>query len=304
VRTVRDHELAIRPLEEEIGVTAREQPRVRRRSRGGAEGRLVSGEDPRLADRCPHRRQRTVERLERRDACPRADPGPPSEGLGRGRSVDTQVPARQLEAGVLRVDLGRRHGPDGRPPCPFPPDQQRAGRRGVPEAVRVLAEPAPRLPGAHPRAVEEGAQTSGEILRPPPALRVIGEGPEREDGEIARGHDEDVEPRAPELDQRWILPRGGFGPFDASVDRQERGPGHAVLQARPRRTPERPPPVREPLVEGADVSPEREDLLPREVKPRSGHITSPGRGTRRIKLYPCSRRWIQHRQNGCPAGSA
>ena len=54
------------------------------------------------------------------------------------------------------------------------------------------------------------------------------------------------------------------------MDGKERGARHAVLQARPRRTPERARTAWEPLVERAHVPPEREDLCAREVEP-GGH---------------------------------
>src|SRR2546427_5858413 len=59
------------------------------------------------------------------------------------------------------------------------------------------------------------------------------------------------------------------------MDGNERSAGHAVLQARPRRTPEGAPSAWEPLVERADVPPEREDLRPRQVEPRRLHVRPP-----------------------------
>jgi hypothetical protein len=59
------------------------------------------------------------------------------------------------------------------------------------------------------------------------------------------------------------------------VDRQERCPGHAVLQPGRGRKLKRAPPARKPHVERADVSPERQDLRPIEVKPSRCHVTSP-----------------------------
>src|SRR5215472_12654033 len=63
---VRDQEIAIGSIEEEIGITAREQARGRGGTWGGAEGSLVLAEDPRIADRCLHRCDRRAKRLERR----------------------------------------------------------------------------------------------------------------------------------------------------------------------------------------------------------------------------------------------
>jgi hypothetical protein len=100
----------------------------------------------------------------------------------------------------------------------------------------------PRLPVAHPRAAEERMQAGGQVFRPAPAVDVVGEPPEREHGKVARGDDEDAEPRPPQLDQGRVLPRRGVGPLDAGVDRQQGGAWHAVLQPRPRGTPKRTPP--------------------------------------------------------------
>ena len=47
-----------------------------------------------------------------------------------------------------------------------------------------------------------------------------------------------AEPRTPDLDQRGVLPGGRLGSLDTRVDREERGAGHAVLEARPRGTTE------------------------------------------------------------------
>jgi hypothetical protein len=177
---------------------------------------------------------------------------------------------------------------------PSSPDQDRAGRRRVPQAVGVHIERAPCLPVAHPRAVEEGVQSGGEVLRPPPAFRVVRERPEREDRAVAYGDDEDVEPRPPELDERWVLPRGRFGPLDTCVDRQERGSRHAVLQPCPRRPPKGAPSGWEPLVERADVSPERDDLQPGDVEPRPGHAASPRSELSRCRVGAASPPRVSH----------
>ena len=118
-------------------------------------------------------------------------------------------------------------------------------------------------------------QPGGEVLRHPPGAGSVRQPPEREDREVARRDDVRAVPRPPELDERRVLPGGRLGALDARVDREERGAGHAVLQAGPRRTPERAPSAWEPLVERADVSSEREDLRPREVEPRRPHVRPP-----------------------------
>jgi hypothetical protein len=67
---------------------------------------------------------------------------------------------------------------------------------------------------------------------------------------------------------RWTAP-----PSDTGVDREERGSRHAVLEAGPRRTPERAGSAWESLIECADVPPEREDLRPREIERRFHRVT-------------------------------
>ena len=85
--------------------------------------------------------------------------------------------ARQPTVWTVPPPVRRRHSPDGRLPRAVPPDQDRAGGCGVPQAVGVLAEPAPRLAVGHRPAAEEGAETSGEVLGDPTALRVVRQPP-------------------------------------------------------------------------------------------------------------------------------
>src|SRR5712691_5125678 len=80
---VGNQELAIDSVENEVGIAAREEPCACHGALGSAEGRLVAGEDPRVAEGCSHRGQRPAEPVERRDASPRGDPRPPSKGLRR-----------------------------------------------------------------------------------------------------------------------------------------------------------------------------------------------------------------------------
>jgi hypothetical protein len=60
------------------------------------------------------------------------------------------------------------------------------------------------------------------------------------------------------------------------MDREKGRPRHAVLQAGPRRAPERTAPTREPLIERADMASVREDLRTREVESsRRAHVHLP-----------------------------
>ena len=89
--------------------------------------------------------------------------------------------------------------------------------------------------------------------------------------QIARRDHVDLVPRAPELDERRLVPDHRVGALDPRVDRQHRGPRHAVLQARPGRLAERMLPGGEPLVDRADPPPEGEDLRPGERETGAHH---------------------------------
>src|SRR5438094_2247473 len=233
-RGIRDQEFTIASLEKEIRVPAREEPRGSRGPCCGAECGLVARQDPRVADRRSNRGQRTTKPVERRDASTRANPRPLSESSGRGRTEDVQRSTRELEACVAGVDLRSRHGPDGWLSRTVPPNQDRAGRRGVPEAIGVVfAEGPARLTERHPRAAEEAAHASGEVLRDAQRAAFVGQPPEREDREVPCRDDVRVVTRPPDLDERRVFPGRGLGPLNTRMDREERSAGHAVLKARP-----------------------------------------------------------------------
>jgi hypothetical protein len=176
--------------------------------------------------------------------------------------------------GALRLGRPRwRHRPDDRRSCPLPADQHAAGHRGVTEPIGVLAEAVPRLGVGHPPTVEEAVQAGGKLLRLPPARTSFWQSAKGKDHAVARGHDVRAEPRSPDLDKRPVLPAGRVSAYHPRVDRQERRPRHAVLQTRPRRTAERARAGRQPLIERADVPPERQDLRPRELKSRPSQRT-------------------------------
>jgi hypothetical protein len=140
----------------------------------------------------------------------------------------------------------------------------------------VHAERAARLSVGHPRAVEDSTETGGEVIRPAPALGVVGQRTEGENSEVARGDDDDAEPRPPELDERRVRPRGRSGPLDGRVDRTQRGSRHAVLKSCPGRSPKRVRSGWKPLVEPANVPSERQDLASCQVEAGPGHGTGVG----------------------------
>jgi hypothetical protein len=96
----RDQQGAVGAVQQEVGVAAGQQPGGCRGPGigGGAEGRFVPGQDPRLADWCPHRCQRAAELLERRGG-----------GTASGARSEAARRARQPAAGtpVLAAGSGR-----------------------------------------------------------------------------------------------------------------------------------------------------------------------------------------------------
>ena len=186
-----------------------------------------------------------------------------------------QVTTRELEASVARVDHGSRHGPHDRLSRAVPANQDRAGRCGVPEPVRVHAERVPGIAVPRPRASKVAVKAGSQVLSDTQRAAFVGQPPEREDRDVPRRDEIGVITRPPQMHERRVLPGRRLGPLDTSMDGEERSARHAVLQARPRREPERAPSAWEPLVESADVPPEREDLRTRDAEPGSCQATPP-----------------------------
>ena len=115
-------------------------------------------------------------------------------------------------------------------------------------------------------------EAGGEILREPPSLLVVREPPAGEDREVAPRNDVRAESRPPQLDERGVLPRGRTRDLHASMDRERRRAGHAVLQAGPCRLPERFRAGQQPLVERLDIPSVGEDLRPREIEATLRHV--------------------------------
>ena len=101
---VRDEELAIGSLEEEVGVATRKEPR---RSRCLWRGRNVGSSRPRIHASPTGVRtgvNAPASAIERLDASPLRDPRPLCERLRRRRAEDMQVSPRELEAGAHGID--------------------------------------------------------------------------------------------------------------------------------------------------------------------------------------------------------
>ena len=117
-------------------------------------------------------------------------------------------------------------------------------------------------------------QPGRQVLGPPPPLAVLGQQRDGEHRDVLRGHHEHAVMRSPHLDQRGVLPVGRLRSRHPGVDRQQRGPGHAVLEPGPRGLPQRARTVRQPLGEPAGPLPEGQDLIPRQGEPGADHNPS------------------------------
>ena len=232
---VRDQELPIGPLEEEEGVPAREQACGCRGLAGPRGSRFVAGRIAAVADGRSHG---VSDRRARRTPRGPAARSPPT-GRTRPASPDRRCGGTGARArgGRPGVDVGWRNGPDGRLSRPVPAHQHRPGRRGVPQRVGRDAEPWPASPNfiAGHRGRRAGERRDPRL----PRRRIVGQPPEREDREVASGDDVRAVSRPPQLDERRVLPPVRLGSLDTRMDREDRRPRHAVLETRPRRTPER-----------------------------------------------------------------
>jgi hypothetical protein len=270
LRYVGDEELAPRSPVEEVCVAARQQAGGCRRSRRLAELRLVAGEDPAAADRRLHRRERLAQGSERRAGLAGSDPRPGAEPLRCRRPENVQVPAGELAARLLRLDLGPRHCPDRRCPRAVPAKQDGPRRRRVLDRV-ADAECLLQVVVLQPPPGEIGVHACRHVLGSLAAARSVGKSAQREDRAIAGRHDVHAVARPPELDERRILPARRMRALHARVDREESRSRNAVRQPGPARLPQRARPGREPLVERPGTPPEGEDLGARELERRLRH---------------------------------
>ena len=157
----------------------------------------------------------------------------------------------------LRIDGGWRHRPDRRSSRAVPSHHHSAGRGGIAQRIGVHAKSASRLAVGHRPAVEERFEPVRQLLRIPTSGTIVGQPPKGEHRSVAFGDHVRAEPWPPQLHQRRVLPAARLGTLDTGMDRQERGPRHAVLQAGPRRGPQRVRTRRESLIEAAGASSKR-----------------------------------------------
>ena len=159
-----------------------------------------------------------------------------------------------------------RHGPDDRRSGAFPADRDGARRRGVPDRVaRCRARLRPRGPSSSGRRDAPWTRAAISSARRRP-FAVSGSLPS-ENSAKSRLATTYVLYRGP---HSWmsdgIVPRRRLDPLDARVQREQRRPRHAVLEAGPRRPLQRRRPWRRSFLEPTDPAPERENLLPGELQ--------------------------------------
>ena len=185
-----------------------------------------------------------------------------------------QVSAGELGTGIEGVNLRCRHGPDRRPLGAIPSDQHAASQRGVAEGVGVDAKRVAGLVGARRPPREELVEAVRQLHCDGSRPAFVGQPGEREDRAVAGRHDIGAEPRSPHLHERRILPRGGLGLLNASMDREQRGSRHAVLEARPSGTPKRLGTGWQTLIERSDSSSVPEDLSAGQAERSPCHVNS------------------------------
>ena len=132
-------------------------------------------------------------------------------------------------------------------------------------------EAPPRLAGGHPPAGQERLEAVGGPDRAFQGGPVVWKPTEREDGAVSRGNHIGAVSRPPDLDELGILPRRWLRSGHARMDREDRGPGHAVLEPDPRGRPKAGRARREPLVEGTHRPSVVEDLVAGQAQRMRGH---------------------------------
>ena len=215
------------------GARAPERSRRRawpaRRLRAGARRRAAIGPAAGIA---------RARRMPRPPRCARSRPSErtrrPSPARRRGGSVERArgVASAGSISGAATVQMAGARAPSQRM-ATVPVGAAYLNAFGFMPSARPASRSATRSP---PRWRRSRSAICSARRRP---LAVVGEPPQREEREVALGDDVGLVPRPPELDERGMLPGRGLDLLDPRVQREERGSRHAVLQAGPRRPPQR-----------------------------------------------------------------
>ena len=248
-------------------VAARQESRRCGAACRAAQEGLVRREDPSVANRREDGDQRCSQRLEGRGTGLRRDAGPCGERVRSRGTEDVQIAAGELAPCLAGVDARRRRHPHGRLLRAVPPDSHPTRERRVAQPVRRLLEGAGRRALRHARVAQQLFQPVGQRLRNPPLRARVRQPAEGERRRVPRIDDVGAVARPPHLHEGRRLPGRGLRALHACVDGQQRGPRHAVLQARRRRQPERRLARRQPFVERLDRPAESEDLRARHAEP-------------------------------------
>src|SRR5436309_1659570 len=225
-------------------------------------------------------------RLSKPSICPSVVPADDNSPLDIPQRQGRRLRVDRIACGARETAPGLdRYCPQRTSPCPddlatdedaarpYARRPERAATRGIRDQELTIAslEKVIRVPARE----EPRAHGGGGVLRDAQRATFVRQPPEREDREVPCRDDVRVVTRPPDLDERRVFPGRGLGPLDPRMDREQRSAGHAVLQARPRRTPERAPSAWEPLVERADLTAECEDLCAGEAERRPCHVRPP-----------------------------
>ena len=136
------------------------------------------------------------------------------------------------------------------------------------------ADAAAGLVMAHGASGEERVQAARHVLGAAARLVLVRQAAEREDRAVGCRDDIGAVARAPHLDEGRVVQRGWRRALDASVDREQRGARHAVLQPGPRGALERCRACRHPHVERSDHPPMRQNFAAAKGQSRFRHVRS------------------------------
>ena len=158
---VGNEELAVGVPEEIEGVATGQETRRRCGDGVGMEGRFIFGEDMRFADGRADGDEPGGEATKGCFGFCGENAGPFGERCGGRGAEDVEIAAGEFEAGLLRIERGRRDGPDCGLAGAVPAHENSAGGRGVAEAVVRDAHGAACVSEGHALAAEDGVEAFG-----------------------------------------------------------------------------------------------------------------------------------------------
>jgi hypothetical protein len=139
----------------------------------GSDGFLILSQYPGIAKRRAHGCQLTGEFREGNKRLCRQNSRPSRERRRCRRTEDVKIPAREFEARVSRIHVGRWHIPDYSLARTVPTHQDSACWSGVPEHVWITPDRLSGLVERQPPPAEESLQPGSDIVRPGAPLGVL-----------------------------------------------------------------------------------------------------------------------------------